>query len=566
MIMKKIIYILSIAALLILSSSCIKEFDPQQKTVTADQAASAPGSFDNFVNAIEVAMCGGFDFGTTGASQPYPYDLKYPGELIMRDMTGQDMVWAGGNDWFSSWYEGHTSMNPRYLVCQIPWTFYYKQIKACNNVIALAGEDPIEEHRNGAGIAYAFRALFYLDLAQSYCQKPYTADPDGMTVPIVTEAVMDYTHNPRASWTDMMTFILGDLDKAEEYLEGYKRENVYFPDQSVVYGLKARAFLLKGEWENAKKYAKLAQSGYSIMTEDQYTSWEDGFNKPNSSWMLGCRYREDDDGILLNDADSSWGSMMFVESLNGDIYPGGSSCGYAGNYGSVKKIDRHLYETIPATDFRKKCYVDFAIDEIADEDEYWAALSKYTNYPRQIYTAVVATKVTDLVGGVELKFRMNGGDDGRKDQHKGFVCSVPMMRVEEMYLIEAEAAGRLNESEGISLLTAFAKTRDASYQYGTHRDSYYNTSSGPFINEVWWQRRVEFWGEGLSMFDIKRLEKGVIRSYKNTNHQPNFRWNIETAPDRMIWPIIETESKYNFDLVNNPYVVKPTSDSPEFVF
>ena len=61
--MKKILSILSIAALLILSSSCIKEFDLQQGTVTADQAASAPGSFDNFVNAIEVAMCGGFDFG-----------------------------------------------------------------------------------------------------------------------------------------------------------------------------------------------------------------------------------------------------------------------------------------------------------------------------------------------------------------------------------------------------------------------------------------------------------------------------------------------------------------------
>ena len=61
----------------------------------------------------------------------------------MRDMTGQDMVYAGGNDWFSSWYEGNTSMNPRYLVCQIPWTFYYKQIKACNAAYeeAAAAED-----------------------------------------------------------------------------------------------------------------------------------------------------------------------------------------------------------------------------------------------------------------------------------------------------------------------------------------------------------------------------------------------------------------------------------------
>ena len=38
-----------------------------------------------------------------------------------------------------------------------------------------------------------------------------------------------------------------------------------------------------------------------------------------------------------------------------------------------------------------------------------------------------------------------------------------MMRVEEMYLIEAEAAGMQDESRGIALLTTFAKSRDTSY-------------------------------------------------------------------------------------------------------
>ena len=31
-------------------------------------------------------------------------------------------------------------------------------------------------------------------------------------------------------------------------------------------------------------------------------------------------------------------------------------------------------------------------------------------------------------------------------------------------------------------------------------------------NELWWQRRVELWGEGFATFDIKRLQKGIIRS------------------------------------------------------
>ena len=158
--MKKIISILSIAALLILSTGCIKEYDLQQGTVTSDQAANAPGAFDNFVKSIETAMCGNFFF-----SNQRPYDIGYPGFYIMRDMTGQDMVSpANSHDWFSTWYEGGTGMNPRYLVCQLPWTYFYKWIKNCNIVISLAGEEPSEEHMSGAGIAYAMRALYYLPL------------------------------------------------------------------------------------------------------------------------------------------------------------------------------------------------------------------------------------------------------------------------------------------------------------------------------------------------------------------------------------------------------------------
>ena len=54
------------------------------------------------------------------------------------------------------------------------------------------------------------------------------------------------------------------------------------------------------------------------------------------------------------------------------------------------------------------------------------------------------------VGGLPLKFRTIGGEEGRNNQYIGFVVAVPMMRVEEMYLIEAEAAGMQNESNGIA--------------------------------------------------------------------------------------------------------------------
>ena len=120
-----------------------------------------------------------------------------------------------------------------------------------------------------------------------------------------------------------------------------------------------------------------------------------------------------------------------------------------------------------------------------------------------------------------------------------------------------------NESQGISLLTAFAKTRDPQYVYGEHTETYYNTSTKAFQNECWWQRRIELWGEGFATFDIKRLNKGIIRNYAGTNHPEGYRWNSKTPPQWMTWCIVETETNYNSACVQNPTPIKPSSDSSE---
>ena len=264
------------------------------------------------------------------------------------------------SNWYSNWYECGVGLGPQYAACQLPWTYYYSWIKNCNTVLSLAGSTPDADKVTGAGIAHAMRAMFYMDLARMYAPKTYGIDKEAETVPIVTEAttLSELAYNPRATNEKMWEFIISDLDKAEEYLANYKRENVYTPDQSVVYGLKARAYLVMENWANAEKYAKLAQNGYTMMTESQYTDRETGFNTPNSSWMMGLTYKKDDPNILENDGDSSWGSTMCLE-----INPTTSGCGYAANYGQQIVMDRHLYETMPQTDFRRKCFVDFALDE-----------------------------------------------------------------------------------------------------------------------------------------------------------------------------------------------------------
>lgn len=553
------------AAGLVLLSGCIKEIDPQTSNVTIDQANNAPGAFVNFVSAITNSLAGSF---TYSKSKQHPYDFGYPSFFLMRDVMGQDIALEDkGNEWYTTWYACGVGLGPQYAVSQYPWTYYYGWIKSCNIVISMAGENPDGERMIGSGIAYAMRAMFYMDIARMFAQKSYAMDKMAETVPLVLETtgLEALAKNPRATNEVMWAQILSDLDKAEERLQDYRRPDVYTPDLSVVYGLKARAYLTMEDWAQAEEYAKLAQAGYSVMDEKQFTDRSTGFNTPNGSWMFGLIYKDTDENVLANDGDSSWGSQMILEISS-------TGCGYAANYGTPKRIDKHLYETIPATDFRKNSFVDFAIDGYKDNDQEKAieALSAYSDEPKGLLTTASSTG-SKAVGGLCVKFRPKGGV--HDNQYQAYVVAVPMMRVEEMKLIEAEAAGMQNEGRGIALLTDFAKTRDPQFVYGQHKDETYGSGyATSFQNEVWWQRRVELWGEGFATFDIKRLDKGVIRSYPGTNHPLGMRWNKDLYttntgnihPDWMDLCIIQTETNYNTACTNNPTPVRPQGDSPEY--
>lgn len=544
------------AAFLSLTVGCVDEFEPQSTTVTKQQASEAPGSFNNFVSGLTSTFAGQFCYSP---ASEYPFDFGYSAFFLIRDVMGQDIAIRG--DWFSYWYEAY-GLGPTTAICQFPWSCYYSWIKSCNTTISVAKADLTEDKNDGLGRAYAIRAMLYMDMAQMYGAKTYAEDKNCLTVPIVSDesTIDELRSNPNATNEQIWEFILSDLDNAEKYISQDKgAADVYTPGLAFVQGLKARAYLITNDWANAEKYAKLAQEGYSVMSADEYTNWETGFNTPNNAWIFAIKFKSDDPCILENDADSSWGSQMCVE-----IDPEASACGYAANYGQPNLIDRHLFETIPATDCRKKCYVDFSADNLSG-DALTAKLAEYSNHPDWLENTANATD-EKTIGGLELKFRTAGGEAGRANQKIGFCLSVPVMRVEEMKLIEAEAAAWQDEARGKQLLTEFALTRDPSFEYGKHNESYGNASTPAIINEIWWQRRVELWGEGFSMGDIKRLGKSVIRSYAGTNHRDGYQWNTDGPAEWMNLTIVQTETNYNSACVSNPTPSAPEGNSTPYVF
>lgn len=559
--MKKFLYLSLALTPMILATGCIEEINPQSSTVTAGQVQNAPNSSAKLTAALISGMTGHFTYSGNSSNA---WDYGYPSFLIQRDVMGQDMVNADSDhNWYSSWEFCGVGLGPGYAIAQIPITCYYGWIKDCNNVIALTPEEPTDEERHNAGIAHTMRAFYYMDLARMYCQTTYGLNPSAQTAPIVTEktTAVEATNNPRATNEVMWAFILSDLDLAEAELSDFDRgSDNTLPNLSVVYGLKARAYLTMENWAKAEEYAKKAQVGYTAMTAAQYTDRTTGFNSPNSAWMFSTAFKSDDPAILQNDADSSWGSWMILEITQV------SGCGYAANYGVPFHIDRHLYNTIPETDCRKDCFVSFDVPDMSQAEALAYVREHYSDYPETIINLNVEAPYEYGCGGASVKFRAGGGDTGHNDQYVGFCVSVPLMRVEEMMLIEAEAAGMQNESNGIQLLTAFAQLRDPDYKYGTHNENYQSDYATDFQNEVWWQRRVEFWGEGLATFDIKRLNKGIIRSYEGTNHCSPDQWNTTTPPQWMTLCFVGTEANYNMGLEQNPTPIKPEVDSPKYNF
>jgi hypothetical protein len=125
------------------------------------------------------------------------------------------------------------------------------------------------------------------------------------------------------------------------------------------------------------------------------------------------------------------------------------------------------------------------------------------------------------------------------------------MRVEEMYLIEAEATAHSNAAAGKQLLVDFMKT---------YRDSQYTcnaTSVDDVVEEIVFQKRIELWGEGQSYFDIKRLDMSVTRAYSGTNFTGNTLMNTNGRPAWMNFVILTWEGD------NNAAVQKWNNPSPD---
>lgn len=518
--------VLAIASMVALGAcSDIDDIVPEGGTMLETQLKATtsiiPGRADATFSGMYTKLGDPLSFGRFASERPDDFGfvmMAFSNDLEAADIVGQD----NNYNWFSTCSE-LTTRNADYANPYIRYRGVYDEVARANDVIKAYGEITAEtsaEIKYKVAQAYAIRAFCYLNIAP-YFQFNYKTSSDKPCVPLVTETTTDFTNNPRATVKEIYDQIVSDLDFAIANLEGYTRPDKSKIDRQVAYGLRARANLDMGKYAEAASDAAAAAQGYTpaSMAEVSTPSF---YNITDHNWLWGYDMTMDVAKAFPYATSSAW-----IRSF--------SANGYSAGTGTYFCINNLLYNKIPESDVRKGWWVN--------TDLYSPLLDNLTF--GQLKGQQIATEQIDDVKLIFLpytnvKFGMYtiGGTTNEEDW--------PFMRVEEMLLIQAEGLIKSGQTAaGVQVLNDFVRT---------YRDPQYNAeATGRKIeDEVWFQRRVELWGEGFSNSDTRRLGKPLVRFHGSDSNWPQaFRFNMTADDGWWLLRFCTDELNTNLAIVDN---------------
>lgn len=487
-------------------------------------------------------------------------DFGYPSFVARLEHAGDNVVsTVHGYNWFQGELRHAGFQHKTSIVSNWAWIATYKNIKLANDILApYAGQAIDASVASVVGQARAMRAWDYFLLAQLFA-KTYKGNEASLCVPIITETTpaSQLSNNPRRTVQEVYDFIIKDLDEAVKLLAGFKPQTKSGISEAVAYGIRARVHLVMNEWAKAAQDAQKAIDLFKAQGGRPYTRDEagvPGFHdveaNPNAMWgiIIGAEDNVTKSGI------ANWTSM-FTSLCVGNT-------AYTTTVGTYKRINTRLFDLIPTTDIRR---------------DWWAHEKKLIGKTKEGndvygYTSPILTRAygTEVAAKLErgqgfpglsarflphtvFKFAPNDNNLSSLINAVDFI----LMRVEEMYYIlaEAQAMGG-NTTAGLKTLVDFVKEyRDTGYAFS-------NTDAKAIQDEIYKQRRIEFWGEGISWFDVIRLKKGLDRvdvTARNTGGYPKTTlFNIEAESATFTFQIPENEEQNNKAIMGNNNPLAPT--------
>lgn len=468
--MKNFLKLIVLATIVTITYSCSEDLldnsgnpDSSQPTQNLTQAQLEVGGITNlaipaaFTNGIYSQMIETQTGGTTGHD-----DFGHKSYDIFSDMLSGDMALSVSTyGWYrASITEFQAGQDFTFGDNRQVWRYFYRIVRSANTVIRnLGGNDNVPQgnfNKYAMGQAKALRAYAYFYLTQFY-QKEYNASE--AILPMYIEPIG--TNLPKSTAAEIYDLMEKDLTEAITLLNGFSRTAKNEINQDVARGLLAYVLGAKGgrDAEVATLTQTVISSGnHTMLAPSELVAAAGGVNGfddvSSASWMWGIDITETNGLGLV----SWWGQ---IDSWS-------YSYAWAGDY---KAIDLDLYNAIPSNDYRKAQFFGSS-----SSGRYLQPLFKF--------------RASDIIGGAS----------------QTVTADYVYMRIEEMYLLNAEANARAgNDGAARTSLKALMNRRvpDASYVDGL--------SGQALKDEIYLQTRIELWGEGKSYLAMKRNKATVTR-------------------------------------------------------
>lgn len=346
------------------------------------------------------------------------------------------------------------------------WANSYESISYVNNVIDQLKNVDLNSDSGYSlikGEAHALRAFLHFDLTRMFCET-LSMNPSATGIPYSDSFDLEL---PRLyDLNTIYNLIIDDLNIAEESLINdtelidEESTNIYIKNRAIhlnkyaVWALKARIYLWKGDYENARIYAESVINSNKFMLYDKITL-PDNMKYPATSetiWAVSntTKYNDIFNKFLFEDISNR--NYQYVAPNVDDLYESSSF-------------------TADNTDVRL--------------DNYFIENNNNRTLFRRLLDLPVITPD-------------NLGED--RDEINGFT----MMRLPEMYYIAAEAYYDIDVNKAKRYFNDVRNSRGLL----DIDDSRVDTKE-KFLNELLLEKKKELWGEGQIFLEYKRLNKDI---------------------------------------------------------
>ncbi len=510
---KRIAIILSVATLSFALSSCLKETQPTGSITQQHLDEVLDEHPEKFATIVQGIYADIQTWDNPGSSHSYfgQKSFDYLANFMGNDIIMTNTYWLYGYYWYllDYWQETDNATLTR-------WREYYRHIANANKILRTATADATDpttlQYR---AVALGIRAYAYLHLSYVYGFSYYVGADDTIwgkgdqydhskdpMVPLVDENMNE--DQPLSTVGAVMDFLIKDLEEAYAIFSELGAVRTADPsdvDGCVVANYLARAYMIKHDWTNAAKYAKVVMDKFRILnTSDEILQGFSDISLPDVVW--GCDITPDNATIY-----ESWFSQM---DYFGD--------GYAG-IGVWRAGFGPFVERIAADDIRRQWF-------LTPDNELTPEIA-----------SVLYQSIKFIGAGRQKVFASDFNGEGWE------LGDYIYLRSEEAYFMYAECLAHQGDLEAAAAaLEKIMTTRQPSYVCEAD-------DKASLLEEINYQKRVEFWGEGIGTLDNRRLNIPVDRTDETwpsgNNHYRAAKFYAEQEDPRMRYQIPISEQENN---------------------